>query len=78
MTVDLHQEDLSALTYDQAVTEAEEILNRLENEKLPIDQVIEMSKRVSALLKHCQSKIEEAGVEIDKVLASLRPTSPEV
>ena len=73
MTVDLNQEDIESLSYDQAITEAEEILNKLENEKLPIDQVLEMSKRAALLIKHCQSKIEDIGGEVDKILASLRP-----
>ena len=78
MTVELNTEEISSLSYDQAITEAEEILNRLENEKLPIDQVLEMSKRAAGLIKHCQSKIEEIGGEVDKILASLRSdtTSP--
>lgn len=73
MTVELHNEEISALSYDQAITEAEEILNRLENEKLPIDKVLEMSKRAAGLIKHCQGKIQEIGGEVDKILASLRP-----
>lgn len=72
MTVELGTENISALSYDQAITEAEEILNRLENEKLPIDQVLEMSKRAARLIKHCQGKIQEIGGEVDKILASLR------
>ena len=75
MTAELHTADIAGLTYDQAITEAEEILNRLENEKLPIDKVLEMSKRAAGLIKHCQGKIEEIGGEVDKILASLRSDS---
>lgn len=77
MTVDvtarvMKEENMNDLTYDEAISEAEEILSRLENEKLPIDRVLEMSKRAAGLIKHCQGKISEIGGEVDKILESLR------
>ncbi len=44
------------LTYDQAVVETEAILNELESQQLPIDQILAKSKRVVALMKQNESK----------------------
>lgn len=60
------------LTYDEALVESEALLNRLETEKLPIDEVLAMSKRVALLIKHCQKKIKEMGRDIDEIIDSLR------
>ena len=45
------------LTYDQAVAETEAILNELESQQLPIDQILAKSKRVVALIAHCRKEI---------------------
>ena len=65
-------DNISKLTYDEALQEAEDILRRLENEKLPIDQVITQSRRVASLIKHCKVKIAEAGKEVDDILDDLQ------
>lgn len=65
-------DNISKLSYDEALQEAEDILRRLENEKLPIDQVIVQSRRVASLIKHCKLKITEVGKEVDDILDDLQ------
>ena len=65
-------DNISKLSYDEALQEAEDILRRLENEKLPIDQVIVQSRRVASLIKHCKVKITEVGKEVDDILDDLQ------
>lgn len=65
-------DNISKLSYDEALQEAEDILRRLENEKLPIDQVIAQSRRVASLIKHCKVKITEVGKEVDDILDDLQ------
>lgn len=72
MAPKLKTDDISKLTYDEALQEAEDILRRLENEKLPIDQVIAQSRRVASLIKHCKVKIVEVGKEVDDILDDLQ------
>ncbi|MDO4771479.1 exodeoxyribonuclease VII small subunit [Porphyromonas sp.] len=64
--------DISTLTYDEALQESEAILNRLENEKLPIDQIIAESRRAAALIKHCKSKIVEVSKEVGDIIDDLQ------
>lgn len=65
-------DNISKLSYDEALQEAEDILRRLENEKQPIDQVIVQSRRVASLIKHCKVKITEVGKEVDDILDDLQ------
>lgn len=65
-------DNISKLSYDEALQEAEDILRRLENEKLPIDQVIVQSRRVASLIKHCKVKITEVSKEVDDILDDLQ------
>lgn len=64
--------DITSLSYDEALQECEEIIQRLENEKLPIDRIISESRRVAALIKHCKAKIAEVGKEVDEILTDLQ------
>lgn len=64
--------DIEAMTYDQAIAETEEILQRLEKEQLPIDTILSESRRVVALIEHCRAKMRVVGNEVDEILQSLR------
>ncbi len=67
-----NSEEIQELSYDAAITEAEAILRQLESEKMPIDEVLEKSRQVTALIKHCREKIKEVGAEVDKILEELK------
>lgn len=70
--------EIASLSYDEALKESEEILNRLENTKMPIDKVIYESRRVAALIKHCKAKIGEVSKEVEEILSELQehPSDP--
>lgn len=56
------------ITYTQAVKQIEEILNRIENEDLDVDELTNMVKTASGLIKFCKSKLFESEQEIEKIL----------
>jgi exodeoxyribonuclease VII small subunit len=59
------------LTYKQAVSEIEDILEKLENEELDVDDLAVKVKRVSQLLKFCKSKLSGTEKEIQKIIGDL-------
>lgn len=65
-------EDIQELSYDQAVEETEQLLNELEQGGLPIDKVLEKSRRVVALIAHCRAQINKIGVEVNEIIKELK------
>jgi exodeoxyribonuclease VII small subunit len=56
------------LTYKEAVKEVEEILEKLENEELDVDELSVKVKRVSQLLKYCKDKLAGTEKEIRGII----------
>lgn len=68
------QEDIT-LSYDEAVAEIEALLKELESNQLPIDEVLQKSRRVVALITHCKKEIKKIGEEVGKILEELKEES---
>jgi exodeoxyribonuclease VII small subunit len=58
-------------TYSEAVAEIEEILQRMENEELDVDELSEKVKRVSELVRFCRNKLKNTEEEVEKVLKEM-------
>ncbi|GAP71132.1 exodeoxyribonuclease VII small subunit [Bacteroidales bacterium 6E] len=56
------------LTYQEALEEIEEILEKIEGNELDIDELAEKVKRVSFLLKFCKDKLQKTNEEVEKIL----------
>ena len=56
------------MKYEQAVRELEEIVDRMENDELDIDQLSEQLKRAKVLVKLCKDKLTKTDEEIRKLL----------
>ena len=56
------------IKYEQAVRELEEIVEKMENGELDIDQLSEQLKRAKLLVKLCRDKLTKAVEEIKKLL----------
>lgn len=56
------------IKYEQAVRELEEIVEKMENDELDIDQLSEQLKRAKLLVKLCRYKLTKADEEIKKLL----------
>ncbi|TKG96105.1 exodeoxyribonuclease VII small subunit [Puteibacter caeruleilacunae] len=59
------------ISYKEAVVEVEEILAKIENEELDVDELSSKVKRVSQLLKICRDKLYKTEEEVQKILGDM-------
>lgn len=59
------------LTYKQAITEIEEIVDKIENEDIDVDELSGMVKHVSVLLKFCKDKLYKTEKEVNEILENM-------
>lgn len=55
-------------TYGEAMKELQAIMNRIENEELDVDILMEEVKRATVLIKFCKDKLYKTNEEIQKIL----------
>ena len=58
-------------TYNEAITEIEEILQKIETGELDVDDLTDKVKRVAYLLEACKKKLKTTESEIQKVMDGL-------
>ncbi len=63
------------LKYGEAMQEMEEILSRIENEELDVDELSTTVKRVSFLVKFCRDKLYKTEAEVEKILKEMEGQS---
>ena len=56
------------LTYSDAIVEIEDIISRIENQELDIDELSLNVKRVAELLNFCKQKLKNTEDEVQKIL----------
>ncbi|MBQ4224064.1 MAG: exodeoxyribonuclease VII small subunit [Prevotella sp.] len=54
--------------YEQAVSELEAIVRKMENDQLDIDTLAEQLKRAKSLIQLCKDKLTKTDDEIRKIL----------
>ncbi len=59
------------VSYNEAMAEIEDILEKIENEELDVDDLAEKVKRVSVLLKICKDKLQKTNEEVEKILKEM-------
>ncbi len=59
------------VTYNEAISEIEEILENIENEELDVDELAEKVKRVSTLLKICKDKLQSTNEQVEQILKEM-------
>ncbi len=57
--------------YQEAIAEIEEILLKMENEEMDVDDLSEKVKRVSLLIRTCREKLLQTESEVEKVLKEI-------
>lgn len=57
------------MKYEKAVSELEEIVDKMERDELDIDQLSEHLKRAKVLVKLCKDKLTKTDEEIKKLLS---------
>lgn len=59
------------LNYKEAMAEIESIVEKLEENKLDVDELSARVKRVSHLIAFCKSKLHETEEEVENILKSM-------
>lgn len=59
------------LSYKEAMAEIEEIVTKLEDNQLDVDELSEKVKRVSQLIAFCKSKLHDTETEVENILKTM-------
>jgi exodeoxyribonuclease VII small subunit len=60
-------EDISTLSFEQALQELEKIVRHLESGDIPLEESISSYERGVSLKKHCEEKLKNAQLKIEKI-----------
>lgn len=60
--------DITQLTFEQALSALEEIVQQLESGSVPLDQSIALYERGEALRRHCQKRLDDAQARIERIV----------
>ncbi len=52
------------LSYEQALTELEEIIQQLENQSLELDMTLKLFERAKSLIQRCQLLLDQAELKV--------------
>ena len=63
-------EDILALSFEQALSELETIVNRLEGGQVDLEESIGIYERGALLKAHCEAKLRDAQAKVDKIVVS--------
>lgn len=67
MTDQLQPADLSALPFEKAMAELEQIVGRLEKGDVTLEESIRIYERGEALRRHCEQLLHGAEMRIEKI-----------
>ncbi len=57
------------LTYEKAVGEIEQILRKIEQGEMGVDELTEKVERATRLLKWCRDRLHQTGEQVEKILS---------
>jgi exodeoxyribonuclease VII small subunit len=63
-------DDISALSFEAALQQLEEIVQKLETGRAPLAESISIYERGEALKKHCETLLQTAEARIEKITLS--------
>lgn len=61
--------DVKKMTFEEAVEELESIATSLENANVPLENAVQLFERGSELRQFCDSKLKNAKLKVEKVIA---------
>jgi exodeoxyribonuclease VII small subunit len=61
------QEDIESLTFEAALNSLEEIMSQLDTGSIDLDKAVEAYERGAKLKEHCEKKLREAQLRIEKI-----------
>ena len=60
-------DNLESLSFEQAMTELEILVKRLEEGRLPLEEAISAFERGALLKKHCEQKLLAAKMRVEQI-----------
>jgi exodeoxyribonuclease VII small subunit len=70
-------QDIAKMSFEAALAELERIVEQLERGEVELEKSIAMYERGAALKAHCESRLKEAQLKVDKIVigADGQPTA---
>jgi exodeoxyribonuclease VII small subunit len=68
------KEDISSLSFEDALAQLEQIVQKLEGGDVPLEDSIRIYERGAALKAYCEKKLKEAELKVEKIV--LGPDGP--
>lgn len=62
--------DIKAMSFEKALTELEEIVRRLEEGDVDLEESISIYSRGTQLKAHCEAKLKDAQARIEKIVVA--------
>lgn len=72
---DRNKDDISTLTFEQSIQQLKEIVGRIEQGEIPLEDSLEQYERGMALIKHCRGVLQKAEKRIEKISKEEPPES---
>jgi exodeoxyribonuclease VII small subunit len=60
--------DIAAMSFEDALSELEQIVRRLEAGQVRLDEAIQCYERGAQLKQHCEKKLNEAQQRVDRIV----------
>lgn len=60
--------DMAALSFEEALAELEQIVQKLESGRASLEDLIDLYTRGTALKSHCEAKLKAAQAKIDRIV----------
>jgi len=62
--------DIAALSFEDALNELEQIVRKLESGNAKLDEALASYERGALLKRHCEAKLREAQLRVEKIVVS--------
>jgi exodeoxyribonuclease VII small subunit len=62
--------DIAGLSFEDALAELQDLVKRLERGDNKLDDAIKAYERGAALKRHCEAKLREAQLKVEKIVLS--------
>ncbi len=69
MTDKMNDGPIAKMTFEEALAALEQVVGQLEGGQVPLEQSIALYERGDALKKHCDAKLGEAELKVEKIVA---------
>lgn len=67
MTDKNQQKDIKELSFEEAITDLTDIVDRIEQGRIPLQESLDQYEKGMALIKHCRTILQQAEQRIEKI-----------